>query len=497
MKLAVDCVGNVTSSEHPPGLLVGQPIGLNQEERQDGGSSVLRRFAIATIALAALGGAGAAAFLQTTSLSTPTLATTDHPLLVSLDAQQGLSSAADAWGDSEKAADPVERRLVNLGRGETLMQVLLDADVPQPHAQEAVAALKGVYDPRRMKSGQPVEVMFDRTSGEDRFVGFEFQPAVERSVSVSFNGVRFQAAETAKKLARRAVAAQGEIRSSLFESGRAAGVPMNVLTELIRNYSYDVDFQRDIQPGDRFEILYERMVTEDGEMAAGGGAILYASLTLSGKEQAIYRYEDGQGTVEYFNAAGSSIRKALLRTPIDGARLSSGFGMRRHPVLGFSKMHKGVDFAAPTGTPIFAAGAGVVDEVGPNGSYGNYIRIRHNNEIATAYAHMSRFGAGMRKGARVSQGDVIGYVGTTGRSTGAHLHYEIVKAGQQVNPLSVAVPTGRNLEGKELARFKGVVASLSDRFEAGGDPMEGIGMVSAPVVAAKPSRAACDRKRGC
>lgn len=458
---------------------------------------MLRRFAIIAIGLAALGGVTVATLRDSTSLSTATsTAADDRPTLAALDNLQGPAVTADGWGDTEKAADPVERRLVNLGRGETLMQVLLDADVPQANAHEAILALKAVYDPRRMKSGQPVEVVFDRTGGEDKFIGFEFQPAVERSVSVSFNGVRFQAAETAKKLNRRAVAAQGEIRSSLFESGRAAGVPMNVLTELIRNYSYDVDFQRDIQPGDRFEILYEQVVTEDGEIAAGGGTILYASLTLSGKEQAIYRYEDEQGIAEFFNAQGSSIRKALLKTPIDGARLSSGFGMRRHPVLGYSKMHKGVDFAAPTGTPIYAAGAGVVDEVGPNGSYGNYIRIRHNNEISTAYAHMSRFGAGMRRGVRVAQGDVIGYVGTTGRSTGAHLHYEIVKAGQQVNPLSVAVPTGRNLEGKELARFKGVVASLMQRFDAGGDS-DGVAMASAKGTVTKPSKAGCDRKRGC
>lgn len=457
---------------------------------------MLRRFAIAALGVCILAGAGAASLFNSTNLN-PLSADSDasYPALMALDAAQGPGLVADGWGDSEKAADPVERRLVSLGRGDTLMQLLLEADVPQPHAQEAIAALKGVYDPRRLKSGQPVEVMFERTEGEGKFVGFEFQPAVERSVSVSFNGVRFQAAETEKKLARRSVAAQGAIRSSLFESGRQAGVPMAVLTELIRNYSYDVDFQRDIQPGDRFEILYEQMTTEDGEVAAGAGEILYASLTLSGKQQPIYRYEDSQGIVEYFNGQGSSIRKALLRTPIDGARLSSGFGMRRHPVLGYSKMHKGVDFAAPTGTPIYAAGAGVVDEVGPKGAYGNYIRVRHNNDISTAYAHMSRFGAGMRKGARVNQGDIIGYVGTTGRSTGAHLHYEIVKAGQQVNPLSVAVPTGRNLDGKELSRFKGVIAGINDRFQAGGD---GVSMVSAPANSAvKPAKTSCDRKRGC
>jgi murein DD-endopeptidase MepM/ murein hydrolase activator NlpD len=415
-----------------------------------------------------------------------------------IDSTQGPAVVADGWGDSEQAADPVERRLVNLGRGDTLMQVLLDAEVPQPNAHEAITALRAVYDPRRMKSGQPIEVLFDRTEGNGKFIGFEFQPAVERSVSVSFDGVRFQAAETAKQLQRRTIAVQGEIQSSLFESGRKAGVPMNVLTNLIRNYSYDVDFQRDIQPGDGFEMLYEQMVTEDGEIANGAGDIIYAALTLSGKKRAIYRYEDGEGIVEYFNAKGESVRKALLRTPIDGARLSSGFGARKHPVLGYTKMHKGIDFAAPTGTPIYAAGGGTVEEVGPKGSYGNYIRIRHNKEIATAYAHMSRFGAGMRRGARVAQGEVIGYVGTTGRSTGAHLHYEIVKNGQQVNPLSVDMPTGRNLDGKELNRFKGLVASIDAQYQKGLTQPDGIAMVSAPASSAVKSKAnGCDKKHGC
>nr|WP_051329839.1 M23 family metallopeptidase [Niveispirillum irakense] len=416
-----------------------------------------------------------------------------------IDASQGPALVADGWGDSEQAADPVERRLVSLGRGDTLMQVLIEAEVPQPNAHEAINALRAVYDPRRMKSGQPIEVLFDRTEGDGKFVGFAFQPAVERSVSVSFDGVRFQAAEVAKKLERRPIAARGEINSSLFESGRQAGVPMAVLAALIRNYSYDVDFQRDIQPGDQFEILYEQIVTEDGEVASGAGDILYASLTLSGKKKAIYRYEDSQGVAEYFNAMGESVRKALLRTPIDGARLSSGFGMRRHPVLGYGKMHKGIDFAAPTGTPIYAAGAGVVEEAGSKGSYGNYIRVRHNNQISTAYAHMSRFGTGMRRGARVSQGDVIGYVGTTGRSTGPHLHYEILKGGQQVNPLSVDMPTGRNLDGKELKRFKGVLASIDAQFQHGVTQPDGVAMVSAPASQAVPSQRqpACDKKHGC
>ncbi|WP_240002595.1 M23 family metallopeptidase [Oleisolibacter albus] len=399
---------------------------------------------------------------------------------IDLDAGQGPNLAGEAWGDLEQDADPVQRRLVSLGRGETLMQLLLEANVPQDNAHEAVTALTAVYNPRRLKPGQEFEVLFDRSSGERKFVGFTFQPTVERSVSVNFDGARFQAAETAKPLERRLVAAKVEINSSLFEAGSRAGVPIAVLSALLKNYAYNVDFQRDIQPGDGFEILYEQFVTPEGDVARDG-EIHYAALTLSGKRKPIYRFDDGDGPAEYFNALGESVRKALLRTPVDGARLTSGFGMRMHPVLGFSKMHKGVDFGAPTGTPIYAAGDGTIDEVGPKGSYGNYVRIRHNREISTAYAHMSRFGTGLRRGARVSQGQVIGYVGATGRVTGAHLHYEVLRGTQQVNPLSVDLPTGRNLEGKTLARFKATIAQTDKQFQ---EALSGVALVAAPADAA-------------
>jgi murein DD-endopeptidase MepM/ murein hydrolase activator NlpD len=184
------------------------------------------------------------------------------------------------------------------------------------------------------------------------------------------------------------------------------------------------------------------------------GDLQFASLTLSGQTIALYRYADGSGEVDFYNAKGESVRKALLRTPIDGAKLTSGFGMRNHPILGYSLMHKGVDFGAPTGTPIQAAGHGVIDEAGPKGAYGNYVRIRHNNGYSTAYAHMSRFAQGIRAGKRVTQGQIIGYVGATGRVTGAHLHYEVLADNRQLNPLSVKVPTGIKLAGKELAKFQ-------------------------------------------
>ena len=184
-----------------------------------------------------------------------------------------------------------------------------------------------------------------------------------------------------------------------------------------------------------------------------------------GREIAIYRFEDRHGRADFYDEKGRSIRKALLRTPMDGVRISSGFGMRRHPVLGYSKMHKGIDFAAPTGTPIYAAGDGVVEKGGRYSSYGNYVRIRHNNNIKTAYAHLSRYGSNIRPGTRVKQGQVIGYVGTTGRSTGPHLHYEIMLNGAHVNPQSVKLPTMVTLDSGDMKKFKEMVRRLEGEFK--------------------------------
>ncbi|HYC01956.1 MAG TPA: peptidoglycan DD-metalloendopeptidase family protein [Azospirillaceae bacterium] len=399
----------------------------------------------------------------------------------------------DGWGDAERAADPMERRTVALGRGDSLMEVLTEASVERTEAHGAIQALKGVYNPARLKAGQEITVLFDRTEGEGRFVGFEFQPEVERAVSVSYNGSRYHATEVAKPLQRRLVAARAQIRSSLSEAGAQAGIPYTVLKKVIDTYAYQVDFQRSIQPGDQVELLFERYFTEEGE-AAKDGEVLYASLTISGKKLQLYRFETESGS-EFFNRLGESIRKALLTTPIDGARLTSGFGMRRHPVLGYSKMHKGVDFAAPTGTPVYAAGAGTIVEIGQKGAYGNYVRIRHNNEISTAYAHLSRFGKTARPGARVAQGDIIGYVGTTGRSTGPHLHYEILQGNKQVNPQSVKMPTGRTLAGKELKEFQARVAQLDREFEQ--SLPGGVALVSAPGDLAVTPAKACAGPKGC
>ena len=236
-----------------------------------------------------------------------------------------------------------------------------------------------------------------------------------------------------------------------------------MLVELIRAYSWDVDFQRDIRSGDTFQVMYERVYDEHGNHVHSGN-IRFAQLTLSGKRHPIYRYRSKDGDDDYFDERGQSARKALMRTPIDGARLSSGFGRRRHPILGYNKMHRGVDFAAPRGTSIYAAGNGTIIKAGRNGAYGIYIRIRHNNRYSTAYGHMKGLARSARRGKRVTQGQIIGYVGTTGRSTGPHLHYEILSNGRRTNPMKIKMPSGRKLKGGALAAFQAARASIDTAF---------------------------------
>ena len=229
--------------------------------------------------------------------------------------------------------------------------------------------------------------------------------------------------------------------------------------EMIRIYSWDIDFQRSIRSGDQFEIMYEGNVTPSGGLTRYGN-LLFANLKLGKSNYPLYLFKANDGSTDYFDQNGHSAQKSLMRTPINGARLSSGFGNRRHPILGFNKMHRGVDFAAPSGTPILAAGSGTIVFRSRNGSYGNYIRIRHNSKYSTAYAHLRNFNSNFKKGSRVRQGDVIGYVGTTGRSTGAHLHYEILRRGRQTNPMKVKMPSGKLLTGAELLKFNTTKAQI-------------------------------------
>jgi murein DD-endopeptidase MepM/ murein hydrolase activator NlpD len=365
---------------------------------------------------------------------------------------------------AEAIANDIQK-VIEVRPGDTLYGVLVNAGITEDDANGAVGAIAEIFSPRDLRAGQEITLSITTASGtrkndaDTQLMGLSFEPNVTTDVTLTRNDTGlFVAAAVDKPVVEHNSRAAGIIDSSLFDAAQEAGVPMPVVADLIRTFSFDVDFQRDIQDGDAFEVLYERTESEDGEFVKSG-KILFASLTLSGKTIPVYYFErDGDG--EYFTPKGEAIRKSLLRTPVDGARITSGFGMRMHPVLGFSKMHKGVDFGAPTGTPIFAAGNGTVVEIGKKGAYGNYIRVRHSGEYQTAYAHMSKFAKGLRKGDKVKQGQVIGYVGATGRVTGAHLHYEIMVAGKQVNPGKVKTVASNKLSGKQLKAFQTQVAKI-------------------------------------
>jgi murein DD-endopeptidase MepM/ murein hydrolase activator NlpD len=389
----------------------------------------------------------------------------------------GIASAAIASEEAalQKASLPElpgSTEQVVLRRGETLMDILIRARIEQAEAYAAVESLRTIYDPRRLRAGQALAITAahdGEAAGADdprRLLGLRFDLSFDHQIRVtrSADG-SFDATRADRPQRRELVRSAGTIDDSLYLAAERTGVPQNVTAELIKLFSWDVDFQRDLRPGDGFETLYDELSLADGSGEVRGSDLLYAALTLSGNVLGAYRFELEDGSVEYFDRNGKSLRKFLLRTPVDGARISSGFGMRMHPILGYSLMHKGVDFAAPIGTPIYAAGDGRIVEEGRKGGYGNYIRIRHNGEYSTAYAHMLRFASGIAPGRRVSQGQVIGYIGTTGRSTGPHLHYEVLREDAQINPMSVKQAPDTQLAGADLRRFQ-QEADRIDRLRA-------------------------------
>jgi murein DD-endopeptidase MepM/ murein hydrolase activator NlpD len=378
--------------------------------------------------------------------------------------------------DSEKTVIPettpstIRKREI-VKKGSNLMETLLRAGASRPDAYQAIVALEEVFDPRMLRAEQAVDIVLD-TKTDNKLVSVVIPLTVERAVAAQRDAEdAFVSHEIETPLTTEVVGAAGVIEDSLFQAMSGAGLPDRVTMELIRIYGWDVDFQRDIQRRDQFSIMYETLVDPEGNVARIGN-VLMASLNLSGTELRLYRHELADGSIDYFNEKGESVRKSLLRTPVDGARLSSRYGSRRHPILGYTRMHRGVDFAAPKGTPIMAAGDGVIEFAGTNGTYGRYIRIRHNSSFKTAYAHLNGFRKGIRVGARVQQGQTIGYIGTTGRSTGPHLHYEVLRGGAQVNPLSLKLPTGQTLTGKDLDLFQAARSRLEEKFAALVTPVE-------------------------
>lgn len=399
-----------------------------------------------------------------------------------------LDNALAAEAAQENGASPspgVDSHEVTMERGESFAIALVKAGASPQDAEAASNALAKVYNLRSIKAGEALQLTFDSPAppkpvarivyvppnaasaatdvaqGETaadipgRLLSVAFSPTVEHDVTIARGADgAFTAQDAFKKLEAHYHRAGARIDSSLYLAAMQAGIPARVVVQFIHMFSYEVDFQRDIKPGDSFEVYYSYYYTPDGKPAKQGD-IAYAAMHVMGRTIALYRYQPkDEDTPDYFDASGQSAKSMLMKTPVDGARISSGFGMRFHPVLGYTRMHKGIDFAVPTGTPVMAAGSGVIQQARWENGYGNFVLLNHGNNYATAYAHLSRFARGIHPGAHVRQGQVIAYSGATGLATGPHLHYEIRINGVQVNPAGVKVARGRILSGRGLRDFE-------------------------------------------
>ena len=312
-----------------------------------------------------------------------------------------------------------------------------------------INSLKNEFDLRNLNIGQYIYLY---ENNKNKITKIVIPINFETEIILKIESDNIILSKVQVKTSREMVSKEFIIDSSLYSDGIKAGIPLPILIQTIKLYSFDIDFQRDIKKNTQLKLTFEKFYNLKREQIKYGD-IEYVNLIIENKELEYFLFETDEGFDDYFNSEGKNVKKSLLKTPIDGARLSSNFGMRKHPILGYNKLHKGVDFAAKSGTPVYAGGNGIIEFMGNNGGYGNYIRIRHNNNYKTAYAHLSNFKKGIYKGIRVNQGDVIGFVGSTGNSTGPHLHYEIIYQDKQINPMTLKLPSGKILQEDELIRF--------------------------------------------
>ena len=336
--------------------------------------------------------------------------------------------------------------------GETFDSILEQYSVNQKDIFTIKNTLSKKVNLNKLNTDQKIHLTIDQT--DNTIIKFLFQISNKERVILTqdLQKKSFNQKVVLTKLKKEIVYQENTILQSLYKSAINKKIPANIITEFARVYGFQVDFQRDIKKQDRFQIMYEIFVDEKKRLIESGN-ILYANLIMSGEDNSLY-YFDKKGAEGHYDKNGKSVQKALMKTPINGARLSSPYGMRKHPIDGFNKMHRGTDFAAPMGTPIMASGSGVIKKAGWCGGGGNCIVIKHNSTYQTIYAHMSKFAKGMRSGVRVKQGQTIGYVGSTGKSTGPHLHYEVLINGKRVNSQTLKLPSGKILKKEDRKLFE-------------------------------------------
>ena len=341
----------------------------------------------------------------------------------------------------------------NVKQGDTYESIINNLDIPDIEKKIFLNTVTKNKNINILKLNQKIFFKIDRKDNT-RIINFVIE--IDKKKNILFerneNDKTYISKIIEKNLIKRITFKEGVIKNSLYNAALKIGVQPNTIIEFARLYGFQVDFQRDIWKNDSFQIIYEEFKSEDGSTIEIGN-IIYANLNVQNTDLKLYKFEY-EDKIDYFDENGKSIRKTLMKTPINGARLSSSFGKRKHPILGFTKMHTGTDFAAPKGTPIMASGDGIVIKSSWCGGGGNCVKIKHNSTYSTVYAHMWKFAKGIRKGVRVKQGQIIGYVGSTGKSTGPHLHYEVIENGRKINSQTLKLPSGKILKGKVRKKFE-------------------------------------------
>ena len=336
--------------------------------------------------------------------------------------------------------------------GETFDKILEQYSIEKKEILKIKKILQKKIDLNKLSTKQIIEFSIDKTNNKIKEFTFQITNTEKIYLKRTAKNDNFQKEILSIKLDKKIIYKENIILQSLYKSANQQNIPPNIIINFASIYGFQVDFQRDIRKQDKFQILYEQFTNDNNEIIKTG-EILFANLKLSGQDNSLYYFEK-EGSEGHYDKNGKSVKKALMKTPINGARLSSPFGMRKHPIDGFNKMHRGTDFAAPMGTPIMASGDGVVKKAGWCGGGGNCVKIKHNSTYQTVYAHMSKFARGIKSGVRVKQGQTIGYVGSTGKSTGPHLHYEVIVNGKKVNSQKLKLPSGKILKGTERKLFE-------------------------------------------
>ena len=346
-----------------------------------------------------------------------------------------------------------EKIIIKVKSGDNFQKILNQIEVESGEKQKILKEVLKKKSVSNLLKGQKIIFKIDKRKSK-KIIELLIEMSKTKSILYSLNEStdKFQYKEIQKSLKRVVSYKESIITNSLYESSIKNGIQPNVIIDFARVYGFQVDFQRDIWKNDSFQLMYETFL-DDNKRIVETGNIIYANLNLQGKDLPLYGFKTKEG-YDYFDNFGKSIKKSLMKTPINGARLSSSFGMRKHPILGFNKMHRGTDFAAPEGTPIMASGDGKIVRARWCGGGGNCIKIKHNSTYSTVYAHLSKFARIAKEGNRVRQGQIIGYVGSTGMSTGPHLHYEVIENGKKVNSQTLKLPSGKILKGKERERFE-------------------------------------------